>query len=135
MRIMHTMSLKKISNIIINITIKNNKSAIVSNLAPKLLSVFVFLAIYPSNISVNPQIEYKIKNSELYFLMNSKLIAKPILIKVITFAILKSPITYYLLLTLYHTFILKHTSTQFIDFTHKSLYNNYTIVICILNCI
>ena len=61
--------------------IKNNKSEIVSNLAPKILSVFVFLAIKPSNISVRPQIVYTIKNDKLYLLINSKLIAKTILIK------------------------------------------------------
>ena len=73
------------SNITINIIIKNIKSEILSNLAPNLLSVFVFLAINPSNISVNPQIEYTVKNNGLYFSMNNKLNEKTILDSVMKF--------------------------------------------------
>ena len=38
----------------------NTKSATLSNLAPNLLEEFVFLAILPSIISVNPQTKYRI---------------------------------------------------------------------------
>ena len=41
-------------------TAANTMSAAVSNLAPNLLTVFVFLAIAPSTISVIPQNRYMI---------------------------------------------------------------------------
>ncbi|MDF2535621.1 MAG: hypothetical protein K0R18_1780, partial [Bacillales bacterium] len=41
------------------------KSAILSSIVPNLLVEFVFLAIYPSIISLNPHIEYTIQNEEL----------------------------------------------------------------------
>ena len=84
--IIYAICFKNVSNIMINIIIKNKKSEILSNLAPNLLSVLVFLATYPSNISVNPQIEYIVKNNGLYFSMNSKLNYKIILDNVIIFA-------------------------------------------------
>ena len=74
----------------INIIPQNIKSDVLSNLAPNLLSVFVFLAIYPSNISVNPQIEYTVKNNKQYFSMNNKPIDKTILDNVIKFGRLNS---------------------------------------------